>query len=161
MVLLNVDSCTRADCKAFRVSDLLEAVIEWPEAPDLLNEHPKPVMFIVKGNICWTKDMPVSAEYETDQLHRSVRDFWREGQPTTYGGTKRPYVGRRPPSEVQLCLGTSEYCGTDHVTPFQQTHVRVTSIYIATISQRNSAKAGCVITMINKDVIGLNICLNI
>lgn len=77
LVLLYIDNCTRADCKAFRVSHLLETVIERPEAPDLLHEHPKPVMFIVKGNICWTTDMPVSAEYETDQLHRSVQDSWR------------------------------------------------------------------------------------
>jgi len=79
LVLLNVDNCTRADCEAFRVRDLLETVIERPEAPDLLNKHPKPVMFIVKGNICWPTNMPVSAEYETDQLHRSVRDVWQKG----------------------------------------------------------------------------------
>lgn len=72
LVRLSVDNRTRADCEAFRVRDFLETVIERPEAPDLLNKHPKPVMFIVKGNICWPKDMTVSAEYQTDQPRRSV-----------------------------------------------------------------------------------------
>ena len=74
MILLYVDNCIRADCEAFCVSDLLEIVIERPEAPDLLNEYLKPVMFIVKGNICWHIDMSVSAEHETNQLHKSARD---------------------------------------------------------------------------------------
>lgn len=159
MVLLNVDSCSRADCEAFRVRDLLEAVIERPEAPDLLNKHPKPAMFIFKLNICWPTNMPISAEYETDQLHRSVRDVWQKGQPTTHGGTKRPYVCRRPPSEVQLCLGTSEYCSTDYVIFFERTRVWIKSIHIATISQRNSSEAGGVITIVDENVIGLDICL--
>ena len=72
IVLLDVDSCSSAEYKAFRVRDLLETAIEGPEASNLLNKHPKPIMFVVKGNICWATDMPVSAEYETDQLRRLV-----------------------------------------------------------------------------------------
>ena len=55
LVLLDVDNCTRANCEAFCVRDLLETVIERPEAPDLLNKQPKSVMFIIEGNICWAK----------------------------------------------------------------------------------------------------------
>lgn len=72
LVLMYVDDCTCADCQGFCIRDLFETVVEWPKAPNLLNEHPKPMMFIVKRNICWPIDMPVSSKYETDQLHSLV-----------------------------------------------------------------------------------------
>ncbi len=71
-VLLNVGNCTHADFEAFRVRDLLETFIERPEASNLLDKHPKAIMFIIKYNICGTADVPVSAKYEADQLRKSV-----------------------------------------------------------------------------------------
>ncbi len=75
-VLLNVDNCTRADFEAFRVRDLLETVIERPETSSLFDEHPKTIMFIIKCNTCGAADVPVPADYETDQLRKSVWDLW-------------------------------------------------------------------------------------
>lgn len=73
----------------------------------------------------------------------------------------RPGVRRRAPFKVQLRLWTSKDCGTNHVACFERIRVRVEWIYIATISQRNSAETGCIITIVDENVIGLNIYLEI
>ena len=101
--------------------------------------------------------MPIPAEYETDQLHKSAQDSGEKERSTTYGGSERPYISRRAPSEIQLCLWTSIDCRTDHVTFFERSRVWIKSIHIATISQYNSAEAGGAITMVDENVVGLNV----
>ena len=54
-VLIDPVNCTSADCQALRVCYLFKTLIEWPEAPDLLNKHPKPVVLVIKGDICWNR----------------------------------------------------------------------------------------------------------
>ena len=77
---MDVEDCTLAHFNPFCASNLPETLFERPEAPDLLHQYPKSKMFIVKGNICWHKDMPVPAEDETDQLHQiSTRCLVGEG----------------------------------------------------------------------------------
>lgn len=43
------------------------------------------------------------------------------------------------------------------MTSFDRTLVGMKSIDIATVSQRNSAEADCIITIIDEDVVGFNI----
>lgn len=71
-----------AESETFRIGNLLEPILERPEMPDLLNEDPKPVMLIVKGDVCWRADVPVFVEDETDQLRckTSARDEGGRGE---------------------------------------------------------------------------------
>lgn len=54
-VLLDVDNCTVAGFQVFRIHDLREAVSQRPKASHMLNEHPKPMIFVVIGNVAGLK----------------------------------------------------------------------------------------------------------
>lgn len=77
------------------------------KVPKRLNcsfKYPKPVMLIVKGDVCWATYTPVSAEYEIDQLRKLARNVWQEVQLSTYNCIMRLYIRWRALFKVQLCL---------------------------------------------------------
>ena len=84
----------------------------------------------------------------TDQYEVSGR---RGSQPCTVAPRDHISIGG-PPSVIQLRLGTSEYCGTNHVSLSERTAVGIKLIHIATIAQRNSAETSCFITIVDKEI---------
>lgn len=83
---------------------------------------------------------------------------WRGLGLGTHCDSEGPDVCGWAPSEIQLRLGTSEYCCTDRMSFLKWIRVWIKWLHIAAVSQGNPAEAFPVLAVINQNIIGLNVC---